>query len=125
MGELVLRSIIRSRPAAYRAVGFLDPDPATRNRTLHSVRVVGTPDDLASVATRLDVDLVVIALAPVYAELAAQLRARCETLGLPAFMATTFVEMHFAGLPILPAPEPVFDQPVFPELADPGGSPGR
>ncbi|HEY0581224.1 MAG TPA: hypothetical protein VGE94_03520 [Chloroflexota bacterium] len=125
MGELVLRSIIRSRPAAYRAVGFLDPDPATRNRTLHNVRVVGTPDDLASVATRLDVDLVVLALAPVYADLAEQLRARCETLGLPAFMATTFVEMHFAGLPILPAPEPVFDQPVFPELADPGGSPGR
>ena len=37
----LLRTILRSRPAAYRPVGFLDPDPATRNRTLHSVRVAG------------------------------------------------------------------------------------
>ena len=119
LGELVLRSIIRSRPAAFRPVGFLDPDPATRNRTLHSVRVLGTPDDLVAVAGQHDVDLVVLALAPVYAEVAERLRALCETLGVPAFAAATFVEMHFAGLPVLPAA----DQPFG--VVDPGGSPGR
>src|SRR5262249_54980009 len=35
LGELVLRTILRARPAAYRPIGILDPDPATRNRTLH------------------------------------------------------------------------------------------
>jgi UDP-GlcNAc:undecaprenyl-phosphate GlcNAc-1-phosphate transferase len=119
LGELVLRSIIRSRPAAYRPIGFLDPDPATRNRTLHSVRVLGTTDDLATVAGQHDVDLVVLALAPIYADVAERLRALCETLGLPAFAAATFVEMHFAGLPVLPAP----DQPLG--LIDPGGNPGH
>jgi UDP-GlcNAc:undecaprenyl-phosphate/decaprenyl-phosphate GlcNAc-1-phosphate transferase len=119
LGELVLRSIIRSRPAAYRPIGFLDPDPATRNRTLHSVRVLGTTDDLASVAGQHDVDLVVLALAPIYADVAERLRALCDTLGLPAFAAATFVEMHFAGLPVLPAP----DQPLG--LIDPGGNPGH
>src|SRR4029077_6297234 len=78
LGELVLRSIIRSRPAAYRPVGFLDPDPATRNRTLHSVRVLGTLDDLAAVTGQLDVDLVVLALGPGFAEVAERLRERCE-----------------------------------------------
>jgi UDP-GlcNAc:undecaprenyl-phosphate GlcNAc-1-phosphate transferase len=119
LGELVLRSIIRSRPAAYRPIGFLDPDPATRNRTLHSVRVLGTTDDLATVAGQHDVDLVVLALAPIYADVAERLRALCDTLGLPAFAAATFVEMHFAGLPVLPAP----DQPLG--LIDPGGNPGH
>jgi UDP-GlcNAc:undecaprenyl-phosphate/decaprenyl-phosphate GlcNAc-1-phosphate transferase len=119
LGELVLRSIIRSRPALYRPVGFLDPDPATRNRTLHSVRVLGTPDDLASVTGQHDVDLVVLALAPAYAEVAERLRKRCEALGLPACAASTFVEMHFAGLPVLAAPETALG------LADPGGTPSR
>jgi FlaA1/EpsC-like NDP-sugar epimerase len=114
LGELVLRSIIRAHPAAYRPIGFLDPDPATRNRTLHSVRVLGTPDELAAIASQHDVDLVVLALAPAYAELAQRLRERCELLGVPVFAAATFVEMHFAGLPMLPAS----DQSV--ELVEPG-----
>jgi len=73
VGELVLRTILRSRPATYLPVGFLDPDPSTRNRTMHSVRVLGVPDDLAAVASQHDVDLVVLALAPAFAELAERL----------------------------------------------------
>ena len=116
VGELVLRTILRTRPAAYLPVGFLDPDPSTRNRTMHSVRVLGTPDELSAIASKYDVDLVVLALAPAYAELAQLLRARCENLGVPAYAAATFVEMHFAGLPMLPAPEPSA------ELVEPGGT---
>jgi UDP-GlcNAc:undecaprenyl-phosphate/decaprenyl-phosphate GlcNAc-1-phosphate transferase len=106
LGELVLRSVLRARPAAYRPVGFLDPDPGHRNRTLHNVRVLGTPDDLVSISAQQDVDLVVLALPPAHASLAERLRERCETLGLPVFAAATFVEMHFAGLPVLPADQP-------------------
>jgi FlaA1/EpsC-like NDP-sugar epimerase len=105
LGELVLRTILRSRPAAYRPIGFLDPDPSTRNRTLHSVRVLGTPDDLSVVAGQHDVDLVVLALAPAYADLSRTLREHCESLGVPALAAANFVQMHFAGLPVLPAAE--------------------
>ncbi|MCA1648611.1 MAG: hypothetical protein LC797_25160, partial [Chloroflexi bacterium] len=118
LGELVLRSILRAHPAAYRPIGFLDPDPATHNRTLHSVRVLGSPDALATIASQHDVDLVVLALAPAYAELAARLHEHCVALGVPAFAASTFVEMHFAGLPMLPVPEP----PVG--LVEPGATPG-
>jgi UDP-GlcNAc:undecaprenyl-phosphate GlcNAc-1-phosphate transferase len=120
LGELVLRSLIRTRPAAYRPVGFLDPDPTNRNRTMHSVRVLGTPDDLVSVASQQDVDLVVLALPASHAQLNEQVRARCETLGVPAFAAGTFVEMHFAGLPVLPSPEA-----APPELTDPDASTRR
>jgi UDP-GlcNAc:undecaprenyl-phosphate GlcNAc-1-phosphate transferase len=116
VGELVLRTILRLRPAAYRPVGFLDPDPATRNRTMHSVRVLGTPDELAAVAGQHDVDLVVLALAPIYGDLAERIRQHCEALGVPALAAANFVQMHFAGLPVLPAAEEHLS------LADPDAS---
>ena len=86
---------------------------------MHSVRVLGTPDELASVAGQHDVDLVVLALAPIYADLAERLRERCEALGVPVLAAANFVQMHFAGLPVLPAG----DQPL--SLADPDGTPAN
>ena len=116
-GELVLRTVLRARPAAYRPIGFLDPDPAMRNRTVHGVRVLGTAEELAAVAGQHDVDLVVLALAPIYADLAERVREHCEVLGVPALAAANFVQMHFAGLPVLPAA----DQPL--SLADPDGTP--
>ena len=103
IGEVVLRTILRARPATYQAIGFLDPDPSTRNRTVHSVRVLGSIDDLGSVVGQRDIDLVILALAPVYAELTEGLLDRCKSLGVPALAAATFVQMHFAGLPVLPA----------------------
>jgi UDP-GlcNAc:undecaprenyl-phosphate/decaprenyl-phosphate GlcNAc-1-phosphate transferase len=110
LGELVLRSLVRARPSAYRPVGFLDPDPANRNRTMHNVRVLGTPDDLAKVTAERDVDVVVLALPPAHGEVAEHVREKCEILGVPAYAAATFVEMHFAGTPLhvvtpLPAPD--------------------
>jgi FlaA1/EpsC-like NDP-sugar epimerase len=113
LGELVLRSVVRARPSAYRPVGFLDPDPANRNRTLHSVRVLGTPDDLARVTAERDVDLVVVALPPAHLSLTEHVRERCRVLGVPAFAAATFVEMYFAGTPLH----------VATPLADPDAAP--
>ncbi len=100
LGELVLRSLVRARPSAYRPVGFLDPDPANRNRTMHSVRVLGTPEDLARVTAEQDVDVVVLALSPTHVAQTELVREKCEVLGVPAYAASTFVEMHFAGTPL-------------------------
>jgi len=113
LGELVLRSLIRSRPATYRPVGFLDLDPANRNRTMHNFRVLGTPDDLARVTAAHDVDVIVLALPPAHAAEAERVRERCQTLGVPTFAAAAFVEMHFAGAPAVAAPQ------TQPALSDP------
>jgi len=118
LGEVVLRSLIRSRPATYRAVGFLDPDLGNRNRTMHGVRVLGTPDDVARVTAEQDIDLVVLALPPVHSAVSENVREKCEILGVPAFGAATFVEMHFAGTPMLEALAP-------PKLRDPDIAPNR
>jgi FlaA1/EpsC-like NDP-sugar epimerase len=96
VGELVLRSLIRSRPASYQPIGFIDPDPNNRNRTMHGVRVLGTVDDLERVALERDVDLVVLALPHAAPELIGHVQRQCDALGLPAYQASAFVEMHFA-----------------------------
>jgi UDP-GlcNAc:undecaprenyl-phosphate GlcNAc-1-phosphate transferase len=101
LGELVVRSLIRSRPATYRPVGFLDPDPGKSNRAMHGVRVLGTLDQLARIAAEHDIDVVVLALSQAHAGLGDEVRARCAALGLPAYPAATFVEMHFAGAPVV------------------------
>ena len=110
LGELVLRSLLRSRTPAYRPVGFLDPDPANRNRSMHGVRVLGTLDQLARVVSEHDVDVVVLALSPAQRQEATvdEARERCAALGVPLYPAATFVEMHFAGVPAVePAAEPL------------------
>jgi UDP-GlcNAc:undecaprenyl-phosphate/decaprenyl-phosphate GlcNAc-1-phosphate transferase len=110
LGELVLRSLIRSRGAAYRPVGFLDPDPGKSNRAMHGVRVLGTLDQLPRVASEQDVDVVVLALPQTHAAYGQEARDRCAALGVPAYPAATFVEMHFAGVPANasePTPEPL------------------
>ncbi len=97
LGELVLRSVLRSRPTAYQAVGLLDPDPARRHRSIHGIRVLGGIDQLDETLADHDVDLVVLALTSAQAEEAATVKQRCEDLGVPWYQAATFVEMHFAG----------------------------
>ncbi len=105
LGELVLRSVLRSRPTVYQAVGFVDPDPGKRNRSIHGVRVVGTVDDLDDLVEAQGVDLVVVALAHGADLLADEVHRRCEELGIRSYPAATFVEMHFAGGPALATDE--------------------
>ena len=95
LGEIVLRALIRSRPSDYQAIGFLDPDPAKRNRSIHGVRVLGTLDVLDRLASTEEIDLVVLALPN--PDALADARARCEALDLPYYTAATFMELHFSG----------------------------
>ena len=59
-GELVLRSMTRSRTRAYRVVGFLDDDRGLRDRAIHGVRVLGPSSSLNEVFKRMPVDEVVL-----------------------------------------------------------------
>lgn len=104
LGELVLRCVMRSRPAHYLPVGFVDPDPGLWNRTIHGFRVLGGLTDLEDTLTQLDVDVVVVALPPSQRGVTGNLAARCEALDVECYTAPEFVEMHFAHPGI---PEPV------------------
>jgi len=62
-GEGVLRELYRLPVEKYHVVAFVDDDPKKRGIRIHGVPVLGSVDDLASVADRLKVEEVIIALA--------------------------------------------------------------
>ena len=114
LGELVLRSMIRARPATYRPVGFLDPDPG-QSQSHHAqlpraghARMTWLASPASSTSTWS-----CWRLPAAHAARTEQVREHCETLGLPAYAAATFVEMHFAGAPAIGAPS------TQPALGDP------
>ena len=100
-GRLIVQEMQRSRMLNYTPIGFVDDDPRKRHTRIMGVRVLGTIDDLERVALERDVDLVVLALPHASPELTASVQRKCDALGLPAYQASAFVEMHFAanGLP--------------------------
>ncbi len=61
-GALALRLLTHATDAAYRPVGFLDDDPGKRYRQVSGVPVVGKVADVETVAGKLRVELVVLAL---------------------------------------------------------------
>jgi UDP-GlcNAc:undecaprenyl-phosphate/decaprenyl-phosphate GlcNAc-1-phosphate transferase len=77
-GELVLRSMARSRLKAYRVVGFLDDDKEKQHRAIHGVRVLGPSDRLPDVVEREGVDEVILTTAQPSERLAAE----CDRLGV-------------------------------------------
>ena len=59
-GELVLRSMSRSRTRAYRVVGFLDDHLEMRDRSIHGVRILGPSSSIGEVVEREHVEEVVL-----------------------------------------------------------------
>jgi len=51
--EIFIRSIMNNPQSAYQIVGILDPSDVRQNRTIHSVPVLGRPDQLRRVFARL------------------------------------------------------------------------
>jgi len=62
VGEGVLRELYRLPVEKYHVVGFIDNDPRTRGIRIHGVPVLGGVADLAEVASKQNVEEVVIAL---------------------------------------------------------------
>jgi FlaA1/EpsC-like NDP-sugar epimerase len=62
-GEGVLRELYRLPVEQYHVVAFVDDDPNKRGIRIHGVPIMGGVDELATVAERLGVEEVIIALA--------------------------------------------------------------
>jgi dTDP-glucose 4,6-dehydratase len=83
MGAQLIRRMVTDSSSRYLPVGLIDDNPARRNAWFDGVRVLGTGDDLASIAERTGAKTVVIAIARADAEL---LR-RITDLARPANLA--------------------------------------
>jgi UDP-GlcNAc:undecaprenyl-phosphate GlcNAc-1-phosphate transferase len=88
-GDLVLRALLRS--PTYHVVGFLDPDPAKRQRRLHGVPILGTPRELLTVLGTTPVHEVIIATPLPPGPEHERFARLCEELGVPTRAAATLM----------------------------------
>ena len=61
-GELLLRDMLSDRTYHYRPVGLIDDDPVKRRMRIHGVPVVGQIDDISTLASRLVIHEILIAI---------------------------------------------------------------
>jgi exopolysaccharide biosynthesis polyprenyl glycosylphosphotransferase len=62
LGRDVTRKILNHREFGFQVVGFLDDDPAKRDRTYFDIPVLGTLDDISRLTSERRIDQVILAL---------------------------------------------------------------
>ena len=61
-GELLVRDMLSDPSFNSRPIGFIDDDPVKRKMKIHGIPVVGTIEDIKSVADRLEAHEIIVAL---------------------------------------------------------------
>ena len=87
-GTMILREIQSTDKINYRAIGFLDDEPAKMGSRILGVSVLGTTDEVDEIVRKHDVKLIIIAIpsasAKVIKEISAKcVNAKCEVKTLP------------------------------------------
>lgn len=61
-GEMLARDLLRDFSSPYRPVAFVDDDSIKAGKEIHGLPVVGSCSEIAEVAARFDIELILIAL---------------------------------------------------------------
>ena len=89
-----LASDLLSKPGlGIRPVGFLDTDPRKKNIAIHGLRVVGAPDELASISREYPVDRLIIALPPEQRAIARKVYKQAKEHQIPAEIVPSLHEL--------------------------------
>ena len=79
-GEQIVEQMLRSDDHRFMPVGFLDDDPDKKRLRIHSLRVLGTSEDLERVVGITNASVIVVAIAGVSAHQLLELDRRCRAL---------------------------------------------
>lgn len=82
LGQHVVQLMNRDRYSPYRPVGLIDDNPRKRNLRLHGIPVLGTADDLTSVAKDTEAEVLVFAIARADADLLRVVSDFADSAGL-------------------------------------------
>ena len=81
-GEMLARDLLRDFSSAYQPVAFVDDDPGKVGKEIHGLPVAGSCNEIPEVASRLGVDLILIALPSATSRQLRRIVEVCETTGL-------------------------------------------
>ena len=79
-GELLVRDLLQG--GAYVPVGFLDDAADKQHRDIHGVPVLGRLSDLTDIASRQDIDVVLLAMPSAPAAVLRKVVEQCQRLGI-------------------------------------------
>lgn len=82
-GETLARDLLRSSGWGYTPIGFVDDDPRKRGREIHGVRVFGSIEAVPRLVTRLEIDVLLLAIPTASAADMRRIVALCEATGAP------------------------------------------
>jgi FlaA1/EpsC-like NDP-sugar epimerase len=81
-GARLVRALSTDSDSEYRVVGLLDDDPTKRNLQVRAARVLGTFDDLETVAAETGAEIVIVAIARADAELLRRVQDAASAAGV-------------------------------------------
>jgi FlaA1/EpsC-like NDP-sugar epimerase len=82
-GETLVRELLRDRGRGYQPVGFVDDDVEKKGREIHGVRVLGRVKNIPTLAQRMGIDLILIALPSATSREMRRIVGVCEQAGVP------------------------------------------
>jgi FlaA1/EpsC-like NDP-sugar epimerase len=82
-GETLVRELLRDRGRGYQPVGFVDDDVEKKGREIHGVRVLGRVKNIPTLAKRMGIDLILIALPSATSREMRRIVGVCEETGVP------------------------------------------
>ena len=82
-GEALIRELRRKGQEVYLPVGFLDDDRLKAGKEILGVRVVGRTRDLAQIARRLDIEMVLLAIPSADPKVVKRITEMCHEADLP------------------------------------------
>jgi FlaA1/EpsC-like NDP-sugar epimerase len=92
-GERLIRELRRDNSTGLAPVGLIDDDPAKVGMSLHGVRVLGTSDDLASIAESIRAKAAIIAMPSASREDLLRIARRCGQARLKCQIVPSLPEL--------------------------------
>jgi FlaA1/EpsC-like NDP-sugar epimerase len=92
-GERTIRAMLSDSDSPFVPVALLDDDPQKRNLTLRGVRVAGDRGDLATVAQRVDAQVLVIAVPTADGSVIRELTTQARAAGLDVRVVPSVTEL--------------------------------
>ncbi len=82
-GEMLVRDLLRSPNRAYSPIAFVDDDPASWGKELHSVRVLSGCESIPDVVQKHEIDIILLAIPSAVSKQMQRVVELCEKSGVP------------------------------------------
>lgn len=92
-GEKIIREIRDNVELKYHVMGFLDDNPVKKGKKIHGIPVLGTIEDIVSVAKRFPIDETLIAIPSATSAQMREIVDHCKLSGIPFKTVPSYGEL--------------------------------